>query len=125
MHIVLITIFTTLLYAASCTAQEKAKATTGKEEVFFDGLGRLTATELLPMFRTQRMLEASSHDRTGDNDDGFAGTYSTIRIEGKGEHVFFEDAGHACVYRIRSSSFTSPRRTGREEDEGYNNKQEY
>ncbi|MFH1539947.1 MAG: glycoside hydrolase family 172 protein [bacterium] len=69
-----------------------------------DGLERLIAVERLPQFRSQRMLQTSSYDRTGGNDDGFAGTYSTLRKE-NGEYVFFENEGPGVVYRIWTASY--------------------
>jgi len=68
------------------------------------GLDRLNDVIMLPMIRDERMLEASSYDRTGGNDDGFAGTYSTIREE-NGEFVFFEDDGPGVLYRLWTASY--------------------
>lgn len=69
-----------------------------------DGLERLLAVDQLPQFRDQRVLQASSYDRKGGNDDGFAGTYSTLREE-NGEFVFFEDERPGAVYRIWTASY--------------------
>lgn len=69
-----------------------------------DGLDRLLDPDLLPVLRTQRMLEASSYDREGGNGDGFDGAYSTIREE-NGEFVFFEADGPGVIYRVWTASY--------------------
>ena len=43
----------------------------------------LKRVDKLPEYRTGSYVEQfSSYDRTGGNDDGFAGTYSFLRKEG-------------------------------------------
>jgi hypothetical protein len=69
-----------------------------------DGLDRLLAPDRLPVLRTQRMLQASSYDREGGNNDGFDGAFSTLREE-NGEFVFFEATGPGVIYRIWTASY--------------------
>lgn len=45
----------------------------------------------------------SSHDRTGGNDDGFNGTYSSLYKDGTG-YVLFDAYGPGCLYRIWSAN---------------------
>ena len=48
-----------------------------------DELELLKRVDKLPEYRTGSYVEQfSSYDRTGGNDDGFAGTYSFLRKEG-------------------------------------------
>jgi hypothetical protein len=42
----------------------------------------------------------SSFDRTGGNDDGFAGNYSALYVDTSGEHVIFDSKGPGAVYTI-------------------------
>ena len=42
----------------------------------------------------------SSYDRSGGNDDGFAGTYSQLYVDENGEHVIFDAEGPGCVYNM-------------------------
>lgn len=35
----------------------------------------------------------TSYDRSGGNDDGFGGTYSTLYVDGRNEHVVFDELG--------------------------------
>jgi hypothetical protein len=46
----------------------------------------------------------SSFDRTGANDDGFSGTYSTLYVDERGEQVLFDVEGPGC---LRTLWFTS------------------
>ena len=59
--------------------------------------------EGLPELKQQVCREASSYDRTGGNDDGFSGTYSVLRLEGK-EKVIFDAKGPGCIYRFWSAN---------------------
>ena len=42
----------------------------------------------------------SSYDRTGQNDDGFDGTYSALYVDARGEHVIFDVKGPGSVYTL-------------------------
>jgi hypothetical protein len=46
----------------------------------------------------------TSFDRSGGNDDGFAGTYSELYVDGNGDHVIFDDDGPGV---LRTLWFTS------------------
>lgn len=48
--------------------------------------------------------EVTSFDRAGGNDDGFAGTYSELYVDAKGEHVIFDALGPG---RLDTLWFTS------------------
>lgn len=65
-----------------------------------DELELLKRIDKLPEYRTQSYVEQfSSYDRTGGNDDGFAGTYSYIRKE-NGKLVIAEMEGPGVINRI-------------------------
>lgn len=49
----------------------------------------------------------SSFDRTGRNDDGFRGTYSSLYTDQNGEHVIFDAEGPGCLYTLWFTSETS------------------
>ena len=68
------------------------------------GLARIVAVDQFPQLRDERMLQASSYDRTGGNNDGFDGEFSTIRTEGD-EFVFFEQNQPGVVYRFWTASY--------------------
>ncbi|MDR2927946.1 MAG: hypothetical protein LBV41_07090, partial [Cytophagaceae bacterium] len=72
--------FTLLLMAVFCTGALAA----GKESriTVEDELKQLYRLELLPHYRQGIVEQESSYDRTGGNDDGFSGKYSSIRREG-------------------------------------------
>ncbi|MFB5944909.1 glycoside hydrolase family 172 protein [Albibacterium profundi] len=64
-------------------------------------LQRLLKTNELPKYRDQSVVkQISSYDRTGGNDDGFDGTYSSIREEADGSLVVFEAEGKGVIERI-------------------------
>ncbi|HVH46719.1 MAG TPA: DUF2961 domain-containing protein, partial [Labilithrix sp.] len=46
----------------------------------------------------------TSFDRSGDNDDGFGGTYSELYVDARGEHVVFDESGPGV---LRTLWFTS------------------
>lgn len=49
----------------------------------------------------------SSYDRTGGNDDGFRGTYSSLYEDSNGEHVIFDSRGPGTVYTMWFTSRVS------------------
>ena len=53
----------------------------------------------LPLYRTGNIEQLSSYDRTGGNDDGFSGKYSSIRKEPEGL-VIADLKGPGVVNRI-------------------------
>lgn len=64
-------------------------------------LHRLLKTNELPKYIDQSVVkQISSYDRTGGNDDGFDGTYSSIREEADGSLVVFEAEGKGVIERI-------------------------
>ena len=65
------------------------------------GLADLSAIEDMPRLRDGVGYGmASSYDRSGGNSDGFTGKYSTIRKEGKLNHVIAEMEGAGVIQRI-------------------------
>lgn len=65
-----------------------------------DELELLKRVDKLPEYRTDAYVEQfSSYDRTGGNDDGFAGTYSYLRKE-DGKLVIAEMEGAGVINRI-------------------------
>jgi hypothetical protein len=47
----------------------------------------------------ERIVQYSSHDRSGANNDGFDGTYSSLFYE-EGQYVLFDESGPGCIDRI-------------------------
>jgi hypothetical protein len=75
---------------------EEAKRAAG-ETAAIEELYRL---ELLPKLRAGETCKMfSTYDRTGGNDDGFAGTYSKLRVE-DGNSVLAEMDGPGCIQRV-------------------------
>lgn len=67
---------------------------------WIDELELLKRVDKLPEYRTGSYVEQfSSYDRTGGNDDGFAGTYSYLRKEGD-KLVIAEMEGPGVINRI-------------------------
>ena len=62
-------------------------------------LRQLRDLSLLPAYRSGTVAQESSYDRTGGNDDGFQGTYSSIRREGE-HRVLAEFEGPGVVTRM-------------------------
>ena len=55
----------------------------------------------LPAYRSgSEVIQVSSYDRTGDNDDGFSGKYSYIRRNADSTLVIFEAKGNGVINRI-------------------------
>jgi hypothetical protein len=60
----------------------------------------LKRVDLLPAYRTGQLVEQlSSYDRTGGNDDGFSGKYSSLREE-NGQLVLADLKGPGVIQRI-------------------------
>jgi len=65
-----------------------------------DEVALLKRVDQLPLYRHHQLMEqVSSYDRTGGNDDGFSGKYSSIRKE-NGNLVLAEFEGPGVVNRI-------------------------
>jgi D-arabinan exo alpha-(1,3)/(1,5)-arabinofuranosidase (non-reducing end) len=47
----------------------------------------------LPLLNRDKCAQVSSHDRTGGNDDGFMGTYSSLGLDENGDQIIFEHTG--------------------------------
>lgn len=62
-------------------------------------LQNLSDISRLPEYRTGNMQQLSSYDRTGGNDDGFSGKYSSIRKEGN-DLVIADIKGAGIINRI-------------------------
>src|SRR5690606_39610284 len=72
-----------------------------KEVSVASELQRLLTTNELPRYMDNSVVkQISSYDRTGGNDDGFDGTYSSIRKEADGSLVVFEAEGKGVIERI-------------------------
>jgi hypothetical protein len=69
------------------------------------GAEAILRLDALPLLREgDAVRHVSSFDRTGGNDDGFAGTWSALS-ERNGEHVIVEAHGPGCLYTLW---FTGP-----------------
>jgi len=89
--------FSLLLPAALSTGLQGMAKTTYR---WTDELELLKRVDKLPEYRTGSYVEQfSSYDRTGGNDDGFAGTYSFIRKEND-RLVIAEMEGPGVINRI-------------------------
>ena len=64
------------------------------------GIPWVTDVASLPILRYGGVArQVSSHDKTGGNDDGFAGN-TQLYVDDRGEYVVFDDYGPGCIYRI-------------------------
>jgi len=97
-----------LMVGPIAAATEPTDGETAPIEKFYrlEQLPRLLPGETCKMF--------SSYDRSGGNDDGFAGTYSKLRVE-NGNSVLAEMTGAGCIERIHlpHSIYTEPGLLGR------------
>lgn len=65
------------------------------------GLERLLQFDRLPeLLEGTRAMQVSSHDRNGQNYDGWFGTYSHLYQDENGEYVLLDERGAGCVYRM-------------------------
>jgi hypothetical protein len=88
---------TLICWIGNLIAEDTKPVTVAGETAALEELYRL---ELLPRLRSGETCKMfSTYDRTGGNDDGFAGTYSKIRVEG-GNAVIAEMDGPGCIQRI-------------------------
>lgn len=57
--------------------------------------------ERLPeLLEGTRAMQVSTHDRSGENSDGWYGTYSYLYQDENGEYVLLDEQGAGCVYRM-------------------------
>jgi hypothetical protein len=57
------------------------------------GLERMERFDLLPLLlQGTQVRQVSSYDRSGGNDDGFAGTYSCLYVDENDEYVLFDES---------------------------------
>ena len=72
-----------------------------EKSLFISELKQLSSVVDLPQyFNKTNSLQVSSYDRTGGNNDGFAGTYSYIRRKPDSTLVIFEAEGNGVINRI-------------------------
>ena len=72
----------------------------GVEDEVVPGIQELYRLDWLPRFKQSvEVGSVSSYDRSGGNDDGFSGKYSSIRKE-DGGLVLADLKGPGCIYRI-------------------------
>ncbi len=65
------------------------------------GLASMQNFEDLPVIEEDvDVFQVSSHDRTGANDDGFNGTYSSLYRDEEGDYVLFDEIGAGCITRM-------------------------
>ncbi len=82
-------------------------ATAQKQITLTDELKQLTDISLLPQYRTNTYVaETSTYDRTGGNNDGFAGTYSYIRRNADSSLVMFDVTGCGVINRFATPTPT-------------------
>ncbi|NTS42336.1 DUF2961 domain-containing protein [Flavisolibacter sp. BT320] len=83
-----------LLFFSNAAFSQGKPLTTNTE------LKRLYAIDQLPVYReNSQVLQISSYDRTGGNNDGFEGTYSYLSKTGDGSLVVFEAEGKGIIER--------------------------
>lgn len=88
------------LFLLPAYSQKKdSKKQAAKTVTLIDELETLYKLSLLPQYREGIVEQESSYDRTGGNDDGFDGTYSYIRKEGK-NLVLADYKGPGVINRI-------------------------
>src|SRR5687768_15197497 len=74
-------------------------STSAQPDFYKQELLNLADLSNLPRYRQGEMEQLSSYDRTGGNDDGFSGKYSSIRKEASGL-VIADLKGPGVVNRI-------------------------
>jgi len=73
------------------------------------GLERMQRFDLLPyLLEGTQVRQVSSHDRSGGNDDGFSGDYSSLYVDENGEYVLFDEMGAGCLYRFWMTYAATP-----------------
>jgi len=79
-----------------------------KEVSILTELEKLSSLDNLPRYcGDSKSLQVSSYDRTGGNNDGFAGTYSFIRRDADSALVIFDAKGKGVIHRIWTPTPTS------------------
>jgi len=65
------------------------------------GVERLESFDRLPeLLEGTRALQVSTHDRYGENSDGWYGTYSYLYQDENDEYVLLDEQGSGCIYRM-------------------------
>jgi hypothetical protein len=98
-----IAIFFMSAIASALIDKAAAQATNQKVPVvsLISELKPFTNIADLPAYREETsMLQVSSYDRTGMNNDGFSGTYSFIRRNADSSLVLFDEQGPGVINRI-------------------------
>lgn len=107
-----------VLVAGVAVFSSVAAAATPADDGQTAAIEKLYRLEQLPRLRTGETCKMfSSYDRTGGNDDGFAGTYSKLRVE-NGNSVLAEMTGAGCIERIHMphSIYQKPGLLGRKNE---------
>ncbi|UJH90673.1 DUF2961 domain-containing protein [Antarcticibacterium sp. 1MA-6-2] len=92
--IVLLVLVGFFFFSAQLEAQERIVTVASQ-------LKELREIDKLPNYKSgTRILQVSSHDTTGGNDDGFSGKYSFIRRNPDSSLVIFEEKGKGVINRI-------------------------
>lgn len=92
--------FLILFLVTSVTAQNRMQASSSAVTLS-DELKAFTDISLLPAYRPgTSVLQTSSYDRTGWNDDGFSGRYSFVRKTADSSLVLFDASGPGVINRI-------------------------
>src|SRR5258706_5343971 len=94
MHRIIPFLLSILIFTQTGTAQKKDLAVKDFLKEFYD-------VSSLPVYASQSYsAEVSTYDRTGMNNDGFAGTYSYIRRNADSSLVIFDIKGTGVINRI-------------------------
>jgi len=93
--------FIVLVMLLACTQVLLAQTINNKPAGTADFLKNLYDVSTLPVYASNTYsAETSTYDRTGMNNDGFAGTYSFIRKNADGSLVIFDQKGPGVINRI-------------------------
>lgn len=96
-----------LITVAIALLQLKAGAQNTKTISLSDELRQLYDITLLPAYRESSIVaQTSTYDKTGGNNDGFAGTYSYLRRNADSSLVMFDVAGTGVINRIATPTPT-------------------
>lgn len=65
------------------------------------GMQRLAQFDRLPeLLEGTRAMQVSTHDRAGENSDGWFGTYTHLYQDENEEYVLLDEQGVGCIYRM-------------------------
>ena len=91
------------IFLASCNTKQPAndKRHFHKEHSLAEELRAFYDITILPEYLDSTFCaQVSSYDTTGNNDDGFSGTYSFLRRNEDGSLVIFDQKGSGVINRI-------------------------